>query len=46
VSAEGAKIKAPQAPRGGCGRGIHLQLGEESGERAVPSSEKIFEFLK
>ena len=37
MSAEGAKIEAPQAPRGvGAGRGVPLPLGEESGEEAVP----------
>jgi len=47
VSAEGAKIEAPQAPRGvGAGGGVPLPLGEGPREGAVPPPQKIFEFLK
>jgi len=36
VSAKGAKIEAPQAPRGvGAGGGVPLPLGEGSGEGAL-----------
>ena len=47
MSAEGAKIEAPQAPRGvGAGGGVPLPLGEGPREGAVPPPQKIFEFLK
>ena len=47
MSAEGAKIEAPQAPREvGAVRGVPLPLGEGSGDGAVLPPQKIFEFLK
>jgi len=46
VSAEGAKIEAPQAPRRvGAGGGAPLPMGKGSGEGAVPPPQKIFKFL-
>ena len=46
-SAEGARIEAPQAPRGvGCGEGVSLSPpGEGSGEGAMPPPEKNFEIF-
>ena len=43
MSAEGAKIEAPQAPRWvGAGGGVPLPLREGSGEGAVLPPQKIF----
>ena len=43
-SAAGARIEAPQAPRGvGCGEGVSPSpLGEGSGEGAVPPLQNFF----